>query len=288
MLGWIAANADVLGLLISFCTLLIWAVYAQLLYAGFRRQRQPSLMLNRGHGRGLDALCVVGNMSAEGIFVQYVTAELETARGTIHMDITDRRTLADGGDSGNDGGDGDGGGGSGEGRSGGSDGGDERDGTGGFSSEPRTASVLSELTYQGPLQSNGTFHIGSFAHLLERLLTHDGRGESFAPRGGKDAADEWTLTVRLIASYGPESKPVGAERTFRITSGEAGATVVPNAWHTRQLSSRAERRELERQVREIHDAESSAVAAGEEVTGRDVVRATRAREASDESNDAAP
>ena len=98
-----AANADVLGLLISFCTLLIWAVYAQLLYAGFRRQRQPSLMLNRGHGRGLDALCVVGNMSAESIFVQYVVAELKTARGTIYMDITDRRTLDDGGGSGNDG-----------------------------------------------------------------------------------------------------------------------------------------------------------------------------------------
>ena len=107
MLDWIAANADVLGLLVSFCTLLIWAVYAQLLYAGFRRQRRPSLMLNRGHGRGLDALCVGGNMSAEGIFVQYVIAELDTGRGTIRMDITDRRTLSDGGDSGNRGNEGD-------------------------------------------------------------------------------------------------------------------------------------------------------------------------------------
>lgn len=282
MLDWIAANTDVLGLLISLCTLLIWAIYAQLLYAGFRRQRQPSLMLNRGHGHGLDALCVVGNMSAEGIFVQYVIAELETARGTIHMDITDRRTLADGGDSGNDGDSGDDR--DGDARDGGPG---KGDGTAESAGETRTASVLSELTYQGPLQSNGTFHLGSFAHILERLLTHDGRGESFAPREGQDSAQEWTLTVRLIASYGPEDKPVGAERTFRITSGRAGATVVPDTWETRQLSSRAERRGLERQVREIHDAESAAAAAGEPVTGRDVVRATRAREESGEPGRAA-
>ena len=165
----------------------------------------------------------------------------------------------------------------------GSSDGDARDeSTTASTGEPRTASVLSELTYQGPLQSNGTFHLGSFAHLLERLLTHDGRGESFAPRGGKDAADEWTLTVRLIASYGPEDKPVGAERTFRITSAETGATVLPDAWQTRQLSSRAERRKLERRVREIHEAEHKAAAAGKAVTGRDVVKATRAREESGE------
>ena len=276
MLDRIAAHADVLGLLVSFCTLLIWAVYAQLLYAGFRRQRQPSLMLNRGHGHGLEALCVVGNMSAEGIFVQYVIAELETGRGTIRMDVTDRRTLADGGDSGNDGdgdGDGDGDEPSGHGRG---------DGAGEPAGEARTASVLSELTYQGPLQSNGTFHLGSFAHLLERLLTHDGRGESFAPRSGEDAADEWTLTVRLIASYGPENRPVGAERAFRIVSTDTGATVVPDSWRTRQLASRTERRELERQVREIHDGELEAAAAGRAVSGRDVVRAARAREASED------
>lgn len=53
---WMVADTDVLDLLISFCTHLVWIVYAQLLHAGFRRQRRPSLILNRGHGRGPDAL----------------------------------------------------------------------------------------------------------------------------------------------------------------------------------------------------------------------------------------
>jgi len=250
MFDRIAANTEVLGLAISVCTLLVWIAYAQLLYAGFRRQRRPSLMLNRGHGRGLDALCVVGNMSAEGIFVQYVIAELETDGDTVRMDITDRRTSADGGDSGNE-----------DDRGG-------RDDTDDNASSARTTSVLSELTYQGPLQSNGTFHLGSFGHLIERLLTQDGREEPLAKRGDTQT---WRLTVRLIASYGPEDRPVGAERTFRITSSVGGVAVVPDTWDTRRLSSRAERRELERLVRQIHQGEQSAIAAGERVTGRDRV-----------------
>ena len=197
-------------------------------------------------------------MSAEGIFVQYVIAELETERGTIRMDVTDRRTLSDGGDSGHDA--------------------DAEDGGGDEDAAARTASVLSELTYQGPLQPNGTFHIGSFRHLLERLLTRDGHDESFAER---EEDESWTLTVRLIASYGPEDRPVGAERTFRIASPAGHPTVVPESWYARQLFSRAERRELARQVREIHHEERSAVAADERITGRDVLDPSVPRETSD-------
>ena len=41
MLDWISANTEVLGLLISLCTLLVWIVYAQLLYAGFPSPAPP-------------------------------------------------------------------------------------------------------------------------------------------------------------------------------------------------------------------------------------------------------
>lgn len=131
--------------------------------------------------------------------MQYVIAELETDRGTVHMNITDRRTSSDGGNSGNDGAD--------ENR---------RDDTG-----TRTTSVPSELTCQGPLRSNGMRHLGSFEYLTERLLTRDGRDEPFASRGDDGT---WRLTVRLIASYAPEDGPIGAERTFRISSSAGGPT----------------------------------------------------------------
>ena len=263
MLDWLSARADVIGLAISLCTLLVWIVYAQLLFAGFRRQRRPSLMLNRGHGHGLDALCVVGNMSAEGIFVQYVIAELEDGENVVRVDVTDRdeppsdrhgRTSSshDGGPD------------TGDGPSGGDE--EEREGDGEGTARARgarTTSVLSDLTHQGPLQSNGTFHIGSFGRLLDRLLARSDAEGGAVRESGDGPTTERSLTVRLIASYGPENRPIGAERTFRITPGEDGeASVVPESWYTRRLVSRAERRELERQIRDIHRRELEAIAAG--------------------------
>ena len=39
MLDWIAQHQKILSVVASFSSLVIWIVYAQLLYLGFRRQR---------------------------------------------------------------------------------------------------------------------------------------------------------------------------------------------------------------------------------------------------------
>ena len=37
MFDWISQNKDVLNVLIGFATLMVWVVYAQLLYNGYKR-----------------------------------------------------------------------------------------------------------------------------------------------------------------------------------------------------------------------------------------------------------
>jgi len=45
MIEWIKDNQAVVSVGISIATLLVWVIYAQLLYFGFRRQRTPRMLL---------------------------------------------------------------------------------------------------------------------------------------------------------------------------------------------------------------------------------------------------
>lgn len=69
MIEWVMENQQLITLLISASTLLVWVFYAQLLLLNFRRQRKPSLIINRGAGRGLGSLCLISNMSADPMFI---------------------------------------------------------------------------------------------------------------------------------------------------------------------------------------------------------------------------
>ncbi len=89
MFDWISQNKDVLNVLIGFATLMVWVVYAQLLYNGYKRQRRPRIVINRGRYKGVDALCLISNMSAESIFVQHIVARLETDKGDYFQDVTE-------------------------------------------------------------------------------------------------------------------------------------------------------------------------------------------------------
>ena len=50
--------------------LLVWILYLQLFWHGFRRQLRANILINRGDGVGLDARCPVSNMSSDAVFVE--------------------------------------------------------------------------------------------------------------------------------------------------------------------------------------------------------------------------
>lgn len=228
MMGWIEDNQSVLSVCISFATLLVWLVYAQLLFSGFRRQRTPGVIINRGKQKDLDALCIISNMSKEAIYVEYIVAVLETSGGTVTMDVTDR----------------------------------ERDYTEASqkSNEKRPTSTvepvgLHENTRQGPLQSGDFMHIGTFKDVLYRLARQAG----IPLRGSRPEGDLQlqSLTIQIIALYGPESRPISASRKFRIGSERSTGTLTPDSWRTHQGVSFLHRRRLCKIVDEMNETNFS-------------------------------
>ena len=91
MFQWLKDNSQVLTLLAQCCTLGVWVLYAQLLLNNYKRQRQPRLIINRGAGKGVGALCLLSNMSAEPVFINQLTVILKTNRETLYADVTDIR-----------------------------------------------------------------------------------------------------------------------------------------------------------------------------------------------------
>ena len=228
MIDWILANQVLFNAGVSAVTVIIWVIYAQLLYFGFRRQRTPRMLINRGRKKNLDALCIISNMSQEAIYVEYIIATLKTSRGTVIMDVTDFEQ----------------------------DSTEEREDENG---NRQMVSVvppdLRENTRQGPLLSGEFMHIGTFKEVVKRLT-----GEAGIPMRGSlpDADIELeSLTIELIALYGPEPRPVNARRKFKIKSDENSATLVPTSWQTQHGISFLRRRRLSKIVDEMNETNFS-------------------------------
>lgn len=228
MIDWIEANQAVLTVCISIATLLIWVIYAQLLYSAFRRQRTPRVLINRGKKRDLDALCIISNMSQEAIYVEYILATLKTSRGTVTMDVTDFERAST----------------------------EEReDEEGNWQSVLVTPESIRENTRRGPLLSCSFMHIGTFNDVVRRLA----RQAEIPMRGYRPEGDIRLecLTIQLIALYGPESRPISATRGFNIDNQQAGGILTPTSWQTRQGISYLHRRRLSKMVDEMNDSNFS-------------------------------
>lgn len=86
---WLNDNAQAISAIASICTLFVWVFYAQLLYNGYVRQRRPRVIINRGKGIGVDAICLISNMSSEAIYVQHLVAVLHTQKKSYSLDVVE-------------------------------------------------------------------------------------------------------------------------------------------------------------------------------------------------------
>ncbi|EHJ91591.1 hypothetical protein [Vreelandella boliviensis] len=86
---WLNANAQAISAVASICTLFVWVFYAQLLYNGYVRQRRPRVIINRGRGIGVDAICLISNMSSEAIYIQHLVAALHAQHRSYSLDVVE-------------------------------------------------------------------------------------------------------------------------------------------------------------------------------------------------------
>lgn len=256
MYDWVADHQKVLSVCASFGSVIIWLVYAQLLYLGFRRQRSPRLIINRGRNKDINALCLISNMSAEAVFIEYIIAELETSEGTITMDVTDFEQEYDEGDE---------------------DPGGQRSQS---LSNKRSLNVMDNIR-QGPMESGGFLHIGTFSELIQRLARDEGiRMHRDAPQGDLEFT---RLTLRLIGIYGPENMPIGAERSFDLTLNADTLSLRPASWDTKRLASLWQRRKLRKTVEKLNATDFSSASSFRHVDREeDVENRSSAEQASKE------
>lgn len=223
MFDWLVAHQELVTILTSIGTLLIWLVYAQLLYFGFRRQRRPRLIINRGKKKDIHARCIISNMSAEPIYIQHILAELKTTDGKLTMDVTDweERPSAEEGES--------------------------------TRQAPREESS-SDGTRQGPLQAGDFLYIASFNNLIHSVAEEN----DISLKDGRPVGDLAfiSLTIRLICIYGSEDQPIGAERCFYLKDDKHPYSLVPNNWDTRRLASMWQRRKLRQLIKRLNSSPS--------------------------------
>ncbi len=205
MIEWLKNNHQLISLALSASTLLVWVFYAHLLLRNFRRQRQPSLLINRGAGKGLGSLCLISNMSAEPMFINQLVVSIETSRGPLQVDVTDiRQSMED---------------------------------------DVSPDLAIHQTTHQGPLRSSEFIHIGTFQGMLRRVAElHGIELEGHVPVGDWQFH---TMEIRAVAFYGPERHPLGVLRRFRLGDlTDPECRLVPEESFTRQLLSRRERRQV--------------------------------------------
>lgn len=89
MLNWIETQSATLNVFINLAMLAVWFVYLHLILMAYLRQRRPRILINRGAGVGLNAHCLVSNMSQEPIYLQSILAVLKTEERSWMMAVTD-------------------------------------------------------------------------------------------------------------------------------------------------------------------------------------------------------
>ena len=92
-MDWWRQNSDVLNLGLNGAMLLVWVLYLQVFLSGFRRQRRAMIVIGMGAGTGLDARCLLSNMSEDSIYVVNLIARVKAGEDGWDASFIDRHDL---------------------------------------------------------------------------------------------------------------------------------------------------------------------------------------------------
>jgi hypothetical protein len=93
MLTWLSENSEAVNVVLNGAMLLVWIAYLQVFVSSYRRQRQANILISAGGGSGLDARCLVSNLSQGAIYIRTLLLDLTTAEGTSSHSVTEIEDL---------------------------------------------------------------------------------------------------------------------------------------------------------------------------------------------------
>ncbi|OHY97951.1 hypothetical protein [Salinicola sp. MIT1003] len=221
---WLSEHSKAISAITSILTLFVWFFYAQILYRNFARTRRPRIIINRGHGNDLTSLCLISNMSSEPIFLEHIIVTLHTSKGSLTNDMIDCEAdhQQDGPDT---------------------------EGSSEAEHEERRQGMQSS---QGPMLSGSYSHVGTFEAILKRLCSV--HGVALERNRPTDDTVFHFLDIRVVAIYGSEDHPIGAERRFRLHMKEGDAcTLVPVSLATKRYANRLQRWRVRQWIRHLDE-----------------------------------
>ncbi len=135
MWDWFQQNSSVISAFASLATLLVWAIYLQIIYQDYKRQRRPRLIIHQTQGSRKDARCLLINLSSEPIHIQCVSvaAQIDEREHTVMITDYNRTSL-----------------------------------------QESTPKEIEDILRQGPLQPGEFFQLGTFETMLELLTSSAG------------------------------------------------------------------------------------------------------------------
>ena len=155
MLEWISDNSALINVFANLGMLAIWAIYLQMLFTSYKRERRPRLLITRGLSSDLDARCLVTNMSRDTIFIRSIIVTLETAAGELRYPVTEIDRIENRGDP----------------------------------------ADIKQQTRQGPIASGAMRDLGSFAAIVTHVLDYKGPDDPPGSHNGWAGLKALTITV---------------------------------------------------------------------------------------------
>ena len=197
-MNWLTDNTEVINMIANVGMFLVWLIYAQLFYFSYSRQRHPTILINQVQGYGLKSTCMISNMSMEPVHLECIIVQIARGDTTTDYNVVDQKPDPD----------------------------------------HQSVNDLQTLTHQGPLKPSGFTSLGTFDTMIRRALTEDDKMDTITQDGDfeKILSEIESIEIRVIADYGPESRPIGALRRFMMQQKEIGETFIyPEKYYTRQV-----------------------------------------------------
>ncbi len=201
MISWIDEYGNVINAVSNVGMLVVWVLYAQLLYHSYSRGQRAKIFLNQAQGNDLESTCLLSNMSKEPIHIECIMVFVQGNKDSVIRNITDY--LRD--------------------------------------PENQASSNPGSITQQGPLDSSDYISLGTFQYLIKRAMQPTPDQPSFFQERLDVEAIEGIrfFEIRIVANYGPSNHPVGARRRFVIFKNENDDQILiePSDKTTKQLYS---------------------------------------------------
>lgn len=215
---WIATHIGTISAAVSIATLFVWVFYAHLLWRGFHRSERPLILIHQAGGMGPASSCLVVNLSRQPLHVLTVYFVLRTDSHEFGLRLNEYKRITNA---------------------------EERDW------------ALENVMKEGPLRAGEFLSLGDFSSMLEGARSgYDGGNERSARQDQELAERTREFEIRVAAMFSSFDRPIGATRSFTVTTAGDAVRLTPTSPTTEQLVSFRQRRRVYRWLKEGREREA--------------------------------